>query len=1081
MIRTLPRLTAAGGKRCRPLVARTFLSLLLTAVLMMQAFAQKPAPARKEMKRCGTMEAIEAEMRLDPAFRARIEQGQREFEEALRQKQSGQLGQRPATPASLPGPVTIPVVVHIVLPNPWIITDEAIERFISRINEDFAGQNADTSNAALFYNVRAHSLLRFTLAKRDPSGNFTTGIVRKQGSTQIATGTNQPIKNSNTPTGGSTGWDVTRYYNLYIGDGGDAGLLGIAPAIGPGGAAGSNNADGVCVDYRTIYDACFSYPEFNMGRTAVHEIGHNFGLFHTFQGGCSGGDYLQLTSTGCSLPANLLASIDDTPPLSQSTSGCPSGTISNGCSPVAARMYQNFMDYTDDACYNMFTIGQAARMEYVLENCRPGYLSTLGAQYPANMQALDASVHSIVSPGGQDYDAASCSPISYPAQSCPGTFIPRLRITNAGTSRLTSVRVTTTINGGNAISQVVTLDLATGKSQVVALNPQIAVGGNNVLRFELSEPNGGTDGNAANNVITQNFTVSPAAPLPFTENFATATFPPANGSALLNPDNDVTWARSTAAARPAPGSMTINLYNYNAPGERDVFITPSFDVSRLDSLQISFNVAHQQYSDASTPPTNDQLNLLYSSDCGATWQNAGYSKSGSTLSTVAGTTTADFVPSGAAQWRTETIMLKDFCQKGITNLRFGFECVNDYGNNIYIDSIAVRGFAASAINARMLSISEPLNALCTSSFTPVITFGNEGTDTLRSVKIRYVLDGSTDTVTVDWNGTLARCQSVTLTLPTGNAAFGQHNLDVLTDRPNNVADQVPANDKLSKTFSLFTTATLPITEGFDESRFPPGNWGVYNVTGGTTWERSEQATSSGAGAMRMNNLGAGNSNNALDYFISPIVVNEPGADSVFVEFDMAYKSGVNYPGSTVFPLDTLEILATADCGASFTSVWKKWGAELQTINDPNYAYNSAFVPRNAREWKRVKVYLSPYIGSDNFQLYFNMKGNKQNNLWIDNINIRSLKLPQRLKDQGYLIYPNPFNQSFLIHHSAVEPPVDLQAVQVFNSAGQLVWGKTYNGNADRRITVDLGGKAAGVYILKLIYTHKTLVERIVKQ
>jgi hypothetical protein len=85
-----------------------------------------------------------------------------------------------------------------------------------------------------------------------------------------------------------------------------------------------------------------------------------------------------------------------------------------------------------------------------------------------------------------------------------------------------------------------------------------------------------------------------------------------------------------------------------------------------------------------------------------------------------------------------------------------------------------------------------------------------------------------------------------------------------------------------------------------------------------------------------------------------------------------------------------------------------------------------------------------------------------------------------LKDQGYLIYPNPFNSTFLIHHSAVEPPVDLQTVQVYNSAGQLVWDKRYNGNADRQITVDLKNMARGMYILKMIYTNKTVVERIVK-
>jgi hypothetical protein len=62
----------------------------------------------------------------------------------------------------------------------------------------------------------------------------------------------------------------------------------------------------------------------------------------------------------------------------------------------------------------------------------------------------------------------------------------------------------------------------------------------------------------------------------------------------------------------------------------------------------------------------------------------------------------------------------------------------------------------------------------------------------------------------------------------------------------------------------------------------------------------------------------------------------------------------------------------------------------------------------------------------------------------------------------------------------VEPPVDLQAVLVYNSAGQMVWSKEYNGNAARQITVDMKSLANGLYILKMIYSNRTIVERIVK-
>ena len=60
------------------------------------------------------------------------------------------------------------------------------------------------------------------------------------------------------------------------------------------------------------------------------------------------------------------------------------------------------------------------------------------------------------------------------------------------------------------------------------------------------------------------------------------------------------------------------------------------------------------------------------------------------------------------------------------------------------------------------------------------------------------------------------------------------------------------------------------------------------------------------------------------------------------------------------------------------------------------------------------------------------------------------------------------------------PPTDLRSAQVYNAAGQLVWDRRFNGNAVTEVNVDLGRLARGMYILKLIYTDKIRVERIVK-
>jgi hypothetical protein len=145
--------------------------------------------------------------------------------------------------------------------------------------------------------------------------------------------------------------------NLYVADLSDCGLLGFSSWPWDLAAKGEPE-DGVVIHYDTLPGG--TYRPYNRGFTSIHEIGHWFGLYHTFQNGCTGaGD-----------------SVDDTPYVATPTEGCPKAR--DTCSQPGGDPVTNPMDYSDDACMEGFSVGQQQRMESLYRMYR-GYKDAAGA------------------------------------------------------------------------------------------------------------------------------------------------------------------------------------------------------------------------------------------------------------------------------------------------------------------------------------------------------------------------------------------------------------------------------------------------------------------------------------------------------------------------------------------------------------------------------------------------------------------------------------------------------------------------------------------------------------------------------
>ncbi len=234
------------------------------------------------------------------------------------------------------GIVTIPVVVHIVYrTSTQNISDSQIQSQLTVLNDDFRRFNSDANGT---WSQAADSEIEFCLATVDPNGNPTSGITRT--STNVSGfGTNDAVKSAS--SGGVNAWSTSDYLNIWVCDIG-GGILGYAQFPG-----GNPATDGVVNDYRYFGTNGTATAPFNLGRTMTHEVGHYLNLRHIWgDGNCNVDDF-----------------VSDTPTSDAPNYGCASSHVS--CSSLD--MVQNYMDYSDDGCMNLFTTGQKNRMRAIFD------------------------------------------------------------------------------------------------------------------------------------------------------------------------------------------------------------------------------------------------------------------------------------------------------------------------------------------------------------------------------------------------------------------------------------------------------------------------------------------------------------------------------------------------------------------------------------------------------------------------------------------------------------------------------------------------------------------------------------------
>lgn len=328
---------------------KTWIGILLVWISGL-AYGQTPA-----VQNCATMEQ-------DAINRAKYpEMGSLDQLEDAIQRKATEMSLRERGGKTQATVLTIPIVVHVVHNGEAVgtgtnLSQAQVKAQLDVLNEDFRrklGTPGFNNNA-----VGADIEIEFCLSPVDANGASLAepGVHRVRGAN--TTWTRTQIEGSLKPT---TIWNPNLFYNIWTlkFGGEDASLLGYAQFPDQSGLAGLNttggpaSTDGVVIQFSSFGSVDKgTFPvmtaPYNRGRTLSHETGHWLGLRHIWGDGPCASDF-----------------VDDTPTHHSENRGCPVTKLS--CDGTSFEMPQNYMDYSDDACMNIFTLGQKARIRAVME------------------------------------------------------------------------------------------------------------------------------------------------------------------------------------------------------------------------------------------------------------------------------------------------------------------------------------------------------------------------------------------------------------------------------------------------------------------------------------------------------------------------------------------------------------------------------------------------------------------------------------------------------------------------------------------------------------------------------------------
>lgn|SRR5690554_191140 len=335
----------------------------------------------------------------------------------------------------------------------------------------------------------------------------------------------------------------------------------------------------------------------------------------------------------------------------------------------------------------------------------------------------------IVPPGSTIVDLGAETSMQTPSNYCDNTVTPQVTITNVDTATVSSYIASYTLNGGTPVTETVTTPISGGATETVNFPAINLPAGENKIVYSVSLESGSSyielvSGN--NTAASQVMYIVPQSSFASTYQEGFENIPVGGttftNAVLDNPLDEGVFVANNTVAQGIPQnlggfgnsnkSLLWNFYGIT-PGKEISLVFHKMDFSTGTDYRVRFSHAYAQYQNE-----NDRLQVLVSTDCGATWASV-FSKQGSDLKTSPAVSSGNFFPS-VTQWESNEVDLSAY--DGETEVMIAFKGTSGYGNNLYVDDIQILDGVSAGIKeehngvVRINTYPNPTNSIINVDF-----------------------------------------------------------------------------------------------------------------------------------------------------------------------------------------------------------------------------------------------------------------------------------------------------------------------------------------------------------------------------